>query len=158
MANEQKPSKNMVRGSWFGQAEVSLTYLANNVVGIELVKEFHDAFHALHDLYEDGDDLNCLIAGLAPKHGLGAEDLPKQERFCNAIQAIKDKAREKELPLQLGYIDTDEALEPAWYVDVSGPETEVFEVKLTPYGRKILEIIGGKGGLGFSTDIVKCHE
>lgn len=157
MANAQKPSKNMVRGSWFGQAEVSLTYLANNVVGIELVKEFQDAFQALHGLYEDGDDLNCLIAGLAPKHGLGAEDLSKHERFCNAIQAIKDKAREKGLPLQLGYIDTDEAIEPAWYVDVTGPETEVFEVKLTPYGRKLIEIIGGKGGLGFSTNITECY-
>ena len=158
MANEQKPSKNMVRGSWFGQAEVSLTYLANNVVGFELVKEFQDAFQALHGLYEDGDDLGCLIAGLAPKNGLGAGDLPKHERFCNAIQAIQDKAKEKGIPLQLGYIDTDEALEPAWYVDVSGPETEVFEVKLTPYGRKLVEIIGGKGGLGFSTDLVKCIE
>ena len=157
MANEQKPSKNMVRGSWFGQAEVSLTYLANNVVGVELVKEFRDALNALHGLYEDGDDLNCLISGLAPKHGLGAEDLPKHERFCNAIQAIKDKAREKELPLQLGYIDTDEALEPAWYVDVSSPDTEVYEVKLTPYGRKLMEIIGGKGGLGLSAEIVECY-
>ena len=47
MANEQKPSKNLVRGSWFGQAEVSLAYLATNVGGLELVKEFRDAFHAL---------------------------------------------------------------------------------------------------------------
>ena len=36
MATVKKPSKNMIRGSWFGNATVTLTYLANNVVGVEL--------------------------------------------------------------------------------------------------------------------------
>jgi len=156
MANEQKPSKNMIRGSWFGHAEILLTGLANMVVGVELVKEFHDAFHALHGLYEDGDDLNCLIAGLAPKHGLGAEDLPKQERFCNAIQTIKDKAKEQGLPLQVGVLDDSDGLCPAWYVDVHSPETEVFEIKLTPFGRKIRDLVG-KSSIAFSTDITECY-
>lgn len=66
MATVKKPSKNMIRGSWFGNATVTLTYLANNVVGVDLVQEYREALNDISHLYEDGDDLNRLIIGQAP--------------------------------------------------------------------------------------------
>ncbi len=161
MATVKKPSKNMIRGSWFGNATVTLTYLAKNVVGFDLVQEYREALNGIAHLYEDGDDLNRLIIGQAPVNGMDAKDVPKHQRFCKAVQDIKDKAKEKGIPLQLGYIDTDgyidteSDLEPVWYVDVDSPETEVFEIKLTPYGRQILKIIG-QHGIAFDTEVTEC--
>ena len=155
MATAKKPSKNMIRGSWFGNAEVSIAYLANNVVGKDLVAEFKAAYAGIKHLVFDGDDLKRLIVGEAPDSGMDASDVPKHERFCKAIKDIKDKAREKGLPIQLGYTEND--LFPAWYIDVDSPENEVFEIKLTPHGRDLLKILGGTGGIGFSTDVHECH-
>jgi hypothetical protein len=155
MATAKKPSKNMIRGSRFGTAEVSTAYLANNVVGKDLVAEFKAAYVGIKHLVFDGDDLNKLIVGEAPDSGMEVSDVPKHERFCKAVKDIKDKAREKGLPLQLGYTESD--LFPAWYIDVDSPEAEVFEIKLTPHGRDLLRIIGGTGGIGFSTDVHECH-
>lgn len=155
MATGKKPSKNMIRGSWFGNAEVSIAYLANNVVGKDLVAEFKAAYAGIKHLVFDGDDLKRLIVGEAPDSGMDASDVPKHERFCKAIKDIKDKARERGLPIQLGYTESD--LFPAWYIDVDSPETEVFEIKLTPHGRDLLKILGGTGGIGFSTDVHECH-
>ena len=157
MATVKKPSKNMIRGSWFGTAEVSTTYLANNVVGKDLVAEFNTAYAGIKHLVFDGNALAKLIVGEAPDSGMDASDVPKHERFCKAIKAIKDKAREKGLPLQIGYTDNSSELCPAWYIDVDSPETEVFEIKLTPHGRDMLKIIGGMGGLAFSTEVTKCY-
>lgn len=95
MATVKKPSKNMIRGSWFGNATVTLTYLANNVVGVDLVKEYKEALNDISHLYEDGDDLNRLIIGQSPVNGMDAKDVPKHQRFCKAVQDIKDKAKEK---------------------------------------------------------------
>lgn len=154
--DNKKISKNMIRGSWFGHAEILLTGLANTVVGVELVTEFNNAFDGLAGLYDNADDLDLLISGLAPNHGIDTADLPRQERFCNAIQAIKDKAKEQGLPLQVGVLDDGDDLRPAWYVDVHSPETEVFEIKLTPFGRKIRDLVG-KSSIAFSTDILECY-
>ena len=156
MATVKKHSKNMIRGSWFGNAEVGLNYLANNVVGKELVDEFREAYDDIRHLATDGDDLNKLIFGEAPDSGMDVEDVPKHERFCKAIEAIKDKAREKGLPLQIGYTDNSSELRPAWCIYVDSPETEVFEIKLTPHGRDMLKIIGGMGGLAFDTKVTEC--
>lgn len=155
MATVKKHSKNMIRGSRFGTAEVSTAYLANNVVGKDLVAEFKRAYVGIKHLASDGNSLAKLIVGEAPDSGMDASDVPKHERFCKAIKGIKDKAREKGLPLQLGYTEND--LFPAWYIDVDSPETEVFEIKLTPHGRDMLKIIGGMGGLAFSTEVTKCY-
>ena len=156
MATVKKPSKNMIRGSWFGNATVTLTHLANNVVGVDLVQEYREALMDISNLYETGDDLNRLIIGQAPVNGMDTKDVPKHQRFCKAVQDIKDKAKEKGIPLQLGYTDTESDLEPVWYVDVSSPETEVFEIKVTPYGRQLLKIIG-QHGIAFDTDVTECY-
>jgi hypothetical protein len=156
MATVKKPSKNMIRGSWFGNATVTLNHLANLVVGVDLVQEYKDALMDIAHLYETGDDLNRLIIGQAPVNGMDAKDVPKHQRFCKAVQDIKDKAKEKGIPLQLGYTDTWDDLEPVWYVDVSSPETEVFEIKVTPYGRQILKIIC-QHGIAFDTHVTECY-
>lgn len=155
MATGKKPSKNMIRGSRFGTAEVSTAYLANNVVGKDLVAEFKSAYFGIKPLVSDGNDFVKLINGEAPESGMDVSDVPKHELFCEVIKAIKDKAREKGLPIQLGYTESD--LFPAWYIDVDSPENEVFEIKLTPHGRDLLKIIGGTGGIGFSTDVHECR-
>ena len=155
MATAKKPSKNMIRGSRFGTAEVSTAYLANNVVGKDLVAEFKAAYVGIKHLVFDGDDLNKLIVGEAPDSGMEVSDVPKHERFCKAVKDIKDKAREKGLPIRLGYTESD--LFPAWYIEVDSPENEVFEIKLTPHGRDLLKILGGTGGIGFSTDVHECR-
>jgi hypothetical protein len=156
MTTVKKPSKNMIRGSWFGNATVTLNHLANLVVGVDLVQEYKDALMDIAHLYETGDDLSRLIIGQAPVNGMDAKDVPKHQRFCKAVQDIKDKAKEKGIPLQLGYTDTWDDLEPVWYVDVSSPETEVFEIKVTPYGRQILKIIG-QHGIAFDTHVTECY-
>ena len=156
MATVKKPSKNMIRGSWFGNATVTLNHLANNVVGADLVQEYREALSDIAHLYETGDDLNLLIIGQAPDSGMDAKDVPKHQRFCKAVQDIKDKAKEKGIPLQLGYTDTESDLEPVWYVYVSSPETELFEIKVTPYGRQILKIIG-QHGIAFDTEVTECY-
>lgn len=156
MTTLKKPSKNMIRGSWFGHATISLNYLANRVVGVDLVKEYREALIGISHLYEDGDDLNRLIIGQAPVNGMNAKDVPKHQRFCKAVQDIKDKAKEKGIPMQLGYTDTESDLVPVWYVDVSDRETEVFEIKVTPYGRKILKIIS-QYGIAFNTNVTECY-
>lgn len=156
MATVKKPSKNMIRGSWFGNATVTLSHLANMVVGFDLVHEYREALMDITHLYENGDDLNHLILGECPDRGLDTKtEVPLLQRFCKAVQDIKDKAKEKGIPLQLGYTDTDSDLEPVWYVDVSSPETEVFEIKVTPYGRQILKIIG-QHGIAFDTEVTEC--
>ena len=155
MATEKKPSKNMIRGSWFGNATVTLNNLANMVVGADLVQEYREALDDIYHLYETGDDLNRLIIGQAPVNGMDKADVPKHQRFCKAVQDIKDKAKEKGIPLQLGYTDTESNLDPVWYIDVSSPETEVFEIKVTPYGRQLLKIIG-QHGIAFDTEVSEC--
>jgi len=155
MATGKKPSKNMIRGSRFGTAEVSTAYLANNVVGKDLVAEFKTAYVGIKHLVSDGTALTKLINGEAPDSGMEVSDVPKHERFCKAVKDIKDKALEKGLPIRLGYTESD--LFPAWYIEVDSPENEVFEIKLTPHGRDLLKILGGTGGIAFSTDVHECR-
>ena len=81
---------------------------------------------------------------------------PLLQRFCKAIQEVKDEAKKNGVPLQLGYTDTESELKPVWYVDVDSPETEVFEIKLTPYGRKIRDLTGPHGVV-FDTDVIECY-
>ena len=157
MATVKKPSKNMIRGSWFGNATVMLSSLVNKkVVSLEAAKEYLDAYNGIAGLYADGDDLNHLILGECPDCGLDSKtEVPRLQRFCKAIQEVKDEAKKNGVPLQLGYTDTETELKPVWYVDVDSPETEVFEIKLTPYGRKIRDLTGPHGVV-FDTDVIEC--
>lgn len=154
----KKTSKNMIRGSWFGTVTVSMaTLIKKEVVGLLTATEYLSACNDIAGLYKDGDDLNHLILGECPRHGLDTKtEVPRLHRFCNAVQAVKDEAKKNGLPLQLGYTDTETVLKPVWYVDVDSPETEVFEIKLTPYGRKIRDLVG-KSGIAFDTDVIECH-
>ena len=158
MATEKKPSKNMIRGSWFGNATVALNSLVNRkVVSLETATEYLYAYNGIAGLYEDGDDLNHLILGESPDRGLdGKTEVPLLQRFCKAIQEVKDEARKNGVPLQIGYTDTESELKPVWYVDVDSPETEVFEIKLTPYGRKIRDLVG-QHGIAFDTEVIECY-
>lgn len=158
MATVKKPSKNMIRGSWFGNATVMLSSLVNKkVVSLEAAKEYLDAYNGIAGLYADGADLNHLILGECPDCGLDSKtEVPRLQRFCKAIQEVKDEARKNGVPLQLGYTETESDLDPVWYVDVSSPETEVFEIKVTPYGRQIMKIIG-QHGIAFDTKVTECY-
>lgn len=88
MATVKKPSKNMIRGSWFGNATVMLSSLVNRkVVSLETAKEYLDAYNGIADLYQDGADLNHLILGECPDRGLDSKtEVPLLQRFCKAIQ------------------------------------------------------------------------
>lgn len=66
------------------------------------------------------------------------------------------RGQEERGPLQIGYTDTESELKPVWYVDVDSPETEVFEIKLTPYGRKIRDLTGPHG-VEFDTEVIECY-
>lgn len=158
MATVKKPSKNMIRGSWFGNAIVMLPNLVNRkVVSPETEKEYLDAYNDIAGLYEDGADLNHLILGECPDRGLDTKtEVPRLQRFCKAIQEVKDEAKKNGVPLQIGYTDTESELKPVWYVEVDSPETEVFEIKLTPYGRKIRDLTGPHGVV-FDTDVTECY-
>ena len=98
MATVKKHSKNMIRGSWFGNATVTLTYLANNVVGFDLVQEYREALNDISHLYDNGDDLNRLIIGQAPVNGMDAKDVPKQQRFCKAVRISRTRPRKRVSP------------------------------------------------------------
>ena len=158
MATVKKPSNNMIRGSWFGTATVMMSSLVNKkVVSLATAKEYIDAYHGIAGLYQDGADLNHLILGECPDRGLDSKtEVPLLQRFCKAIQEVKDEARKNGVPLQLGYTDTESELKPVWYVDVDSPETEVFEIKLTPYGRKIHDLTGPHGVV-FDTQVIECY-
>lgn len=158
MATVKKPSKNMIRGSWFGNATVMLSSLVSRkVVSLATATEYLYASNDIAGLYEDGDDLNHLILGECPDRGLDSKtEVPLLQRFCKAVQAVKDEAKKNGVPLQLGYTDTESELKPVWYVDVDSPETEVFEIKLTPYGRKIRDLTGPHGVV-FDTEVTECY-
>ena len=134
-----------------------LSSLVNKkVVSLATATEYLYAYNDIAGLYEDGDDLNHLILGECPDRGLDTKtEVPRLQRFCKAIQEVKDEAKKNGVPLQLGYTDTDSELKPVWYVDVDSPETEVFEIKLTPYGRQLLKIIG-QHGIAFDTQVTEC--
>ena len=158
MATVKKPSKNMIRGSWFGNATVMLSSLVNKkVVSLASATEYLYAYNDISDLYQDGDDLNHLILGECPDRGLDTKtEVPRLQRFCKAIQEVKDEAKKNGVPLQIGYTDTESELKPVWYVEVDSPETEVFEIKLTPYGRKIRDLTGPHGVV-FDTEVTECY-
>lgn len=158
MATVKKPSKNMIRGSWFGTATVMISNLANmKVVSLATATEYLYAYNGISNLYKNGDDLNHLILGECPDRGLDTKtEVPKLQRFCKAIRAVKDEAKKNGVPLQLGYTDTEPEPKAVWYIDVDSPETEVFEIKVTPYGRQILKIIG-QHGIAFDTEVKKCR-
>ena len=158
MATVKKPSKNMIRGSLFGNATVMLPSLVNGkVVSLATATEYLYAYNDIAGLYQDGADLNHLIIGECPDRGLDTKtEVPKLQRFCKAIQAVKDEARKNGVPLQIGYTDTESELKPVWYVDVDSPETELFEIKLTPYGRKIRDLVG-QHGIAFDTEVTECY-
>lgn len=152
------PSNNMIRGSWFGNATVMLSTLVNKkVVSLATATKYWKAYIDIAGLYRDGADLNHLILGECPDRGLDTKtEVPLLKRFCKAIQKVKDEAKKNGVPLQLGYTDTEIELNPVWYVDVDSPETEVFEIKLTPYGRKICDLTGPHGVV-FDTDVIECY-
>lgn len=158
MATVKKPSKNMIRGSWFGNAIVMLPNLANRkIISLETATEYLYAYNGIAGLYQDGDDLNHLILGECPDRGLDTKtEVPLLQRFSEAIQKVKDEAKKNGVPLQIGYTETEAELKPVWYVDVSSPETEVFEIKVTPYGRQIMKIIG-QHGIAFDTEVTECY-
>lgn len=158
MATVKKPSKNMIRGSWFGNATVMMDRLVNKkVVSLATATKYWKAYNDIAGLYQDGADLNHLILGECPDRGLDTKtEVPLLQRFCKAIQEVKDEAKKNGVPLQLGYTDTETELKPVWYVDVVSPDTEVFEIKLTPYGRKIRDITGPKGVV-FDTGVIECY-
>lgn len=158
MATAKKPSKNMIRGSLFGNATVMLSSLVNKkVVSLATATEYMDAYHGIADLYQDGDDLNHIILGECPDRGLDSKtEVPLLQRFCKAIQEVKDEAKKNGVPLQIGYTDTESELKPVWYVDVDSPETEVFEIKLTHYGRKIRDLTGPHGVV-FDAEVTECY-
>lgn len=158
MATGKKPSKNMIRGSWFGNATVMVSSLVNKkVVSLATATEYLNAYNGIADLYKDGDDLNHLILGECPDRGLDSKtEVPRLQRFCKAIQEVKDEAKKNGVPLQIGYTDTETELKPIWYVDVDSPETEVFEINLTHYGRKIRDLIGPHGVV-FDTQVTECY-
>ena len=158
MKNRTSAPANFARGSWFGSAEIGKEGMVA-LVGKELYDEFMDAFDGIYTLYQTGDDLCHLLMGQAPECGIPTEDVPKHQRLCDAIKAIKDKARENNIPVKIGYIDNEEALLPTWVIDSDSQdgERDVFKLSLTAYGRKVARLLGGTSTFGFNTEIIECE-
>ena len=154
MKNRTSAPANSARGSWFGSTEIGKQGMVA-LVGKELYDEFMDAFDGIHDLYMTGDDLSNLLMGQAPECGIPTEDVPKHQRLCDAIKAIKDKARENNIPVKIGYIDNDNELSPTWLIDTD-EDRDVFELRLTAYGRKVARLLGSQSTFAFNTEAIEC--
>ena len=123
------------------------------IVGFDLYREYKDALDGIIDLYNSGDDLCRIIMGEAPESGLAKTDVPKHQRFCSAVEAVKAKSREKDIPVALGYIDNETDLVPAWYITTEAGELTV--VEYTAAGMDIARKLGSS--LNFQTNVIEVE-
>ena len=123
------------------------------MVGFDLYREYKDALDGIIDLYNSGNDLCRIIMGEAPERGLDKADVPKHQRFCSAVEAVKAKSREKDIPVALGYIDNETELATVWYITTEAGELTVLEY--TPKGVDVFKKLGSS--LNFQTNVIEVE-
>ena len=145
---------NMNKGSWFGQTEIGKEGMVN-LVGKELFQEYVDSCIDIGDLFDTGDDLCRILSGLAPERGIPTSARGRLQRFYDAVKDIKEKAEKNGIFLNIGYIDNDNELTPTWLIDTD-EDRDVFELRLTAYGRKVARLLGSQSAFSFNTEAIEC--